>query len=226
MLRYFTRLKMSLMPYIYANAVETARTGIPFMRGMALEFEEDENCAYLERQYMFGERMLVAPIFNEEGIGKFYLPEGIWTDYLTGEVFTGEKWYRKHYDYMRLPLLVREDSVIPKGAREDCPDYAYEEQVEFRVYELKERADCRIYNRSVVTADFEAVRREENIAITVRAEKPFTVRMVNQAIREWRASGADVTVDGKDVVLTPQRRKDGFDRDVTIELEPVHLFMA
>lgn len=62
------------MPYLYRNAVETSRTGVPMMRSMVLEFTEDKNCAYLASQYTLGDSLLVAPIFNEEGMAEYYLP--------------------------------------------------------------------------------------------------------------------------------------------------------
>ena len=69
--RYFAKLKARLMPYLYRNAIETAKTGVPMMRSMVLEFTEDRNCAYLASQYMLGDSLLVAPIFNEDGIAEY-----------------------------------------------------------------------------------------------------------------------------------------------------------
>lgn len=103
-LRHFTKLKRDLMPYILDQAKKTAITGIPFMRSMALEFPDDLNCAYLDKQYMFGDDYLVAPIFNEEGIGTFYLPNGKWEEYFSKEIVEGGKWISKKYDYFHIPL--------------------------------------------------------------------------------------------------------------------------
>ena len=86
--RYFAQLKASLMPYLYRNAIETSKTGIPMMRSMVLEFTEDKNCAYLATQYMLGDSLLAAPIFRDDSIAEYYLPEGTWTSLLTGEVIT------------------------------------------------------------------------------------------------------------------------------------------
>ena len=136
--REFTRLKAKLMPYIYKNAVETSVSGIPMMRSMVMEFEKDRTCPYLDKQYMFGDSILVAPIFNEEGLGSFYLPSGKWTDFFTGEVYEGEKWYEKKYDYLHLPLFVKENSIVVLGSCDDRPDYDYEKDVEVRIYAPEE----------------------------------------------------------------------------------------
>ncbi|MCR4989568.1 MAG: alpha-xylosidase [Lachnospiraceae bacterium] len=132
--RKFTKLKASLMPYIYKTAVDASKLGVPTMRSMVMEFEKDRTCPYLDKQYMLGDSLLVAPIFNEEGIGSFYLPAGKWTDFFTGEVYEGEKWYEKKYDYLHLPLMVKENSMIVIGSCEERPDYDYEKDVEVRVY--------------------------------------------------------------------------------------------
>src|SRR5690606_30447311 len=83
-LRLFTKLKCRLMPYLYTTASEAASKGIPMMRAMLLEFPDDPACEYLDRQYMLGESLLVAPVFREDGQVSFYLPAGTWTHLLTG----------------------------------------------------------------------------------------------------------------------------------------------
>ncbi len=56
-LRRFTNLKCTLMPYLFSNAVYTHKTGVPTMRAMVLEFPQDIPCADLDRQYMLGESL-------------------------------------------------------------------------------------------------------------------------------------------------------------------------
>lgn len=206
-LRFFTRLKMSLMPYIYSNAVKTSQTGIPFMRSMAMEFTGDENCLYLERQYMFGDSLLIAPVFNEEGLGRFYLPEGTWTDYLTGGQLDGGKWYTKLCDYLSIPMFVRENTIIAKGASDDGPEYDYADHVEFRVYALKNEANAVVYmpdGCGGVTAEarITARRMGEQIVIEVSDAKPWTVRLIN--CRVHGVTGAQMQTDGDDTVLIPE----------------------
>lgn len=84
-LRFFTRLKIHLMAYFLDVAKETYAHGWPMMRAMLLEFPTDPVCHYLDMQYMLGQALLVAPIFNASGEATFYLPEGKWRNLLTGE---------------------------------------------------------------------------------------------------------------------------------------------
>jgi alpha-D-xyloside xylohydrolase len=134
----FTRLKCSLMPYLYNMARQAHLNGIPMMRAMLLEFPDDPGCDYLDRQYMLGESLLVAPVFNYDGVVSYYVPDGRWTSLLSGNVVTGPRWVRETHDFMSLPLLVRPNSVIAIGTHEDRPDYDYAEGVTLRVYELED----------------------------------------------------------------------------------------
>ncbi|WP_194420248.1 alpha-xylosidase [Microbacterium abyssi] len=132
--RVFSKLKMRLMPYLYQRGVEAAQTGTPLMRPMQLEFPDDPSVAYLDRQYMLGGDLLVAPVFSETGEVEFYLPEGEWTSLLTGERVTGGRWLRETHGYQSLPLYVRPGAVLPWGARDDRPDYDYHDGLQLRVF--------------------------------------------------------------------------------------------
>lgn len=136
--RFFAQLKASLMPYLYRNALETHKTGVPMMRAMMLEYPQDHNCDYLARQYFLGDSLLVAPIFNDRSIAEYYLPAGTWTNVLTGEVRQGEKWYREEHSYLSIPLYAKENSIVAFGARADDAVYDYADNVTFRVYALQD----------------------------------------------------------------------------------------
>jgi alpha-D-xyloside xylohydrolase len=140
-LRLFTRLKMRLMPYLLA-ASRTAHTeGVPMMRAMVLEFPDDPACAHLERQYMLGPDLLVAPVFSEDGEVSYYVPEGTWTHYRTGETVTGPRWVRERHGFLSVPLLVRPGAVLAVGAVADRPDYAHADGVTLQAYELADGAE-------------------------------------------------------------------------------------
>ena len=111
-LRFFVKLKQSLMPYIWDLSQEAVRTGIPVARPMHMVYPEDPNCAYLDQQYMLGDRLLVCPVFSEDGKQKFYLPEGSWVHLLSKEKAEGGRWHEGQYDYFSLPLYVREGDEL------------------------------------------------------------------------------------------------------------------
>ena len=137
-LRFFTKLKCRLMPYLYAAAVDAHETGVPVMRAMPLEFPDDPACDTLDRQYMLGERLLVAPVFTPDGMVDYYLPTGRWTNFLSGETVEGGRWLREQHGYLSLPLMVRPSTVLPVGANEDRPEYDYAEAITYHVFALDE----------------------------------------------------------------------------------------
>lgn len=65
--REFTKLKLELMPYVYQLGLQPHANGTPVMRSMFVEFPDDPACRTLDRQYMFGPSMPVAPVFTYSG---------------------------------------------------------------------------------------------------------------------------------------------------------------
>jgi len=140
----FTKLKCRLMPYIYQKAVEAHEAGAPVLRPMYMEFPDDPGCDTLDRQYMLGDSILVAPVFREDGMVDYYLPAGKWTHILDGRTVEGGRWMREKYDFMSLPLWARANSVIAFGAHDDTAEYDFEKDVELRCYNVSGEARVRI----------------------------------------------------------------------------------
>jgi alpha-D-xyloside xylohydrolase len=137
-LRFFTKLKCRLMPYLFGAAVTARETGVPVMRAMILEFPGDPGCDPLDRQYMLGDALLVAPVFAPDGVVDYYLPRGRWTNFLSGEVVDGGRWVREQHGYQSLPLMVRPNAIIPVGTNEQQPGYDYADGVTFHVFALQD----------------------------------------------------------------------------------------
>ncbi|MFI6262901.1 alpha-xylosidase [Micromonospora sp. NPDC051006] len=133
-LRHFTQLKMSLMPYLATAAEEAHRDGVPMMRPMVLEFPDDPTAAYLDRQYMLGPDVLVAPVMSADGQVTYYVPAGTWTHLVTGEQVTGPAWVTEKHGFDSVPVLARPGAVIPFGARTDRPDYEWADDVRLRLF--------------------------------------------------------------------------------------------
>ena len=207
--RFFTGLKALLMPYLYRNAIETSRTGVPMMRSMALEFPDDRNCAYLAGQYMLGDSLLVAPVMNQEGMAEYYLPGGEWTHFLTGEAREGGRWYREKQDYLDIPLYVRDHSVVAVGACCQGPVYDYAKDVTFRVYALSDGSEAGtvVYDgKANQDTLVQIARRDREYQVDVTGEKPCRVELINAGtIAE--VHGAEAVNRGRNIILSFE--KDG-----------------
>ena len=198
--RFFTRLKAKLMPYLYKTAIDTSRTGIPTMRSMVMEFTEDKTCHYVDKQYMLGDNLLVAPIFNDQSLAEYYLPKGIWTNFFTGEEKEGAGWVRETHSYLSIPLMVKENSIVVLGACDENPDYDYGKNAEIRIYALKDgcKASSVVYGMDQKEEiSVTAIRKEKTIQIKVTSDQNYTIRLVNVS-----AVGSGTVKDGKDTVIT------------------------
>lgn len=210
--RFFTKLKARLMPYLYAGAVYTSRTGVPLMRSMVLEFTGDRTCHYTDRQYMLGDSLLAAPVFREDSVAEYYLPKGTWTSFLTGEEKEGGGWQEEIHGYLSIPLLVRENTILPVGACDTRADYDYGHGAELRVYSLKSEAQVTVFGMDAAPEiEVRAAREGNRIIFTAKAACPYTVRLVN--VKAAGVSGAEYEYDGNDTVIRP-----GGEKEIVIEL--------
>jgi len=188
----FTKLKCSLMPYLYHAAIQAHERGTPMMRAMILEFPYDPACDHLDRQYMLGDSLLVAPVFRSDGFVEYYLPEGRWTNLLSGNILEGPRWVREAHDFTSLPLLVRPNSVIAIGAHSNQPAYVYGDDITLNIYQLDEGRPVHtripdIHGR--IDTTFEVVREKNKLKIKrLGASRGWNVRLHGMKLEDGSLS--------------------------------------
>jgi alpha-D-xyloside xylohydrolase len=195
------------MPYIFAGAKEAVENGTPLMRALVMEFENDPICKGLDKQYMLGDSLLVAPIFNDRSEARFYLPKGNWYDFFGKKTVEGEKYITEKYDYMSIPLFIRENSIVAFGADNSRPDYDFADKAKLFVAPLLENkeANCTVYNKNgVEELKAFAVRKDGKIIIKSEAKKPFTLILAGVEKTE-NVCGAKAAFSENGVVLTPEK---------------------
>lgn len=205
-LKRFTRLKMSLMPYLYATAYQASIMGTPVARAMFLEFPEDNTCYYLDRQYVLGENLLVVPIFSESGDVTYYLPKGEWINFLTNQKYEGGQWYNEIYDYMNLPLMARPGSIIAVGADASKPDYDYEDNVTFHCFKPKKNAKLQAFIVSIEgnkTAEITADYKNSEIYFTYTGTKPYRILLRGET-RNVSVDNAKVSILEEGILIETQ----------------------
>lgn len=124
--RRYAQLHLDLFPYIYTYAHRAYRTGLPIMRALALEFEGDPQAwgDVAEHEYMFGEELLVAPVYY--GFSRYrhtYLPRlsgpgtssasGSWLDFWSGAPFEGGRVHVVPAQIETIPVFARPGALIP-----------------------------------------------------------------------------------------------------------------
>ncbi len=130
--RDFLKLRYRLLPYIYSQAVLSSQNGLPMVRPMLLEYQDDPNTRSLDLQYLFGSDFLVAPVLNRDPARDVYLPDGEWFNYWTKESISGPGWITVKTPLDEMPLWVKGGSVIPYG-----PEMLYVDQLSLKPLTLE-----------------------------------------------------------------------------------------
>jgi len=176
--RKYAKLRYRLLPYIYSHAYNATKTGLPMMRAMVLDFQDDPNAHNIDDQYMFGDVLLVAPVCTPVNRRAVYLPKGTWFDYWTGKEYEGPKVLHIEPPLEVLPLYVRGDSIIPMG-----PDMAYVGEKPFNPITLDIRlcsgAETTLYDDDEMV-ECRARRKEDQIVLDVSASKKTYIAKFNK----------------------------------------------
>src|SRR5688572_25244014 len=110
-------LKYSLMPYIYSQAHVAAAKGWPMLRTLFFEYPNDPGSWLVEDEYILGENLLVAPLFEDAATSRrVYVPPGTWIDYQSGRSYEGARYHEIAAGTIPIVLLVKNHTVLPHVA--------------------------------------------------------------------------------------------------------------
>ncbi len=114
---YYDRLRYRLLPYVYSLAGEAYHKDGTMMRGLVMDFPNDDRVTAINDQYLFGPSLLINPVYEYQQKQKtFYLPGGNgWYDLYSGKYEQGGKEITVSTPYERMPVFVKEGSIIPFG---------------------------------------------------------------------------------------------------------------
>jgi alpha-glucosidase (family GH31 glycosyl hydrolase) len=114
--RKFARLRYRLIPYIYSYVYQTHKTGLPLVRALVLEYQNDPNTYSVYGQYLLGKELLIAPLWSDTTFSrKIYLPEGEWIDFSDGTKYNGRQTITYNAPIDKAPILVKAGAIIPMG---------------------------------------------------------------------------------------------------------------
>ncbi len=111
--RRLLQLRMSFIPYLYTAFNEYYSTGKPPIRAMVLDWPDDPNAREIDDQFMFGDSVLVAPMFAGQNSRAVYLPAGDWFDFWTHAKFSGGTTLEVTNGIARIPLFVKGGTLLP-----------------------------------------------------------------------------------------------------------------
>ena len=196
-LRFFTKLKGRLMPYLFSQAVYTSTVGVPMMRAMVIDYADDPACLFLDRQYMLGDNLLCAPVLSEDGNVTFYLPAGKWTDIITGETFDGGRYITRNCSYLEMPVLARPDSIVVYGDFKNSFEYDYISNANAVIYNLGDgkTAETSVYDKDAnKVMSMTAVRNGNEITVTYTSNAAFKITAGEKTVDAPAADSGKIVI--------------------------------
>jgi alpha-glucosidase (family GH31 glycosyl hydrolase) len=134
--RKYTELRYRLLPYFTVLAWEAQQSGLPMLRPLMLEFQEDRDLAGVEDQALLGAGLMICPVLEAGATQRrIRLPQGTWHDFWTQESWQGpgEIAYAAPLD--RLPMLARGGTILPMGpVLQSIPDDHRFDEVQFHLW--------------------------------------------------------------------------------------------
>ena len=121
----YLRLRHRLIPYLYTEAYNYTKTGTPLIQPFYYNYFWVYDDELYKNQYYFGSQLLVCPILDkvdsvmDRTIHRFYIPDGIWYDFITGKKFPGNKKYVSFFREEDYPVFAHAGSIIPLSNKSD-----------------------------------------------------------------------------------------------------------
>ncbi|PZR29026.1 MAG: alpha-xylosidase [Citrobacter freundii] len=114
---FYDQLRYRLMPYIYTLAGDAYHKNSTIMRGLVMDFPNDQAVKNIGDQFMFGSSLLINPIYSYGATSRnVHLPAGVgWYDLYTGKYYEGGTTMIADAPYERIPVYARSGSIIPTG---------------------------------------------------------------------------------------------------------------
>jgi alpha-D-xyloside xylohydrolase len=204
--RKYAVLHMSLFPYRYAAAQEAARTGMPIMRALVLEYQDDARARMVKDEYLFGPDFLVAPVVDEGTQRTVYLPPGEWVDYWTGKAVAGGQVVEAEAGVETIPVWARSGAVIPKIPEDvmtlvpqsESGNTAVKSLDDRRVYEVLSEGSGAAGSSDTRISDFEGrvvVRSGRSLKISGSSAARVIVRWRFGTVAKATVNGSPVTVE-------------------------------
>ena len=106
-------IRKALEPYLYTAFRTYQQEGIPPFRPLLMDDPKDERLRTISDQYMIGNGMMAAPLYENKKSRKVYFPEGVWYNFNTNEKYEGNREYEITTELNQLPLYVRQGTLLP-----------------------------------------------------------------------------------------------------------------
>lgn len=132
---WYMQLRYRLMPYLYSLAGAVHFDDYTLLRGLPMDFPADAQVTDLSDQWMLGPAFMPCPVYEYGARSRsVWFPEGGWYDFYTGRHIAGGQRLSVNAPYSRMPLYVREGSIVPVGPAMEWSDEKQADDILLAVY--------------------------------------------------------------------------------------------
>ena len=136
----YLRLRHRLIPYLYTEAYNYTKSGTPLIQPFYYNYMWVYDDDLYRNQYYFGSQLLVCPILEPKDsvmnrtVHRFFVPDGIWYDLVTGKKFPGNKKYVSFFKEEDYPVFAHAGSIIPFSNRSDYNNIGLPTDLEIQIF--------------------------------------------------------------------------------------------
>ena len=152
--RTLINLRMQLIPYLYSAFYTYHKEGVPPFRPLLMDYPKDERTHTISDQYMVGEGLMAAPLYQNSKTRKVYFPEGTWYNFNTNEKYEGNREYDINTELDELPLYVRQGALLPLSATVPNVDAQTVFNLHCKVYGVP-TATCQLFEDDGISYDYQ-----------------------------------------------------------------------
>jgi alpha-D-xyloside xylohydrolase len=209
---YYNKLRYRLLPYIYTLNGKAFHEDYTIMRGLLMDFSNDDKVKNIGDAYLFGPSLLVNPVYQfKERSRDVYLPAGQgWYDLYSGKFFTGGQQIVAKADYERMPVFVKEGSILPIGPELQYTTEKPADKITLYVYAGKD-ASFTLYEDEGTNYNY-----EKGAYTHIRVDYNEAAKTLTIADREGSYKGMLNNREFNVIVVSPQKPA-GVDRNNTGE---------
>lgn len=136
----YLRLRHRLIPYIYTEAYNYTKSGTPLIQPFYYNYMWCYDDELYRNQYYFGSQLLVCPILEPKDpvmnrtIHRFFVPDGVWYDLVTGKKFPGNKKYVSFFKEDDYPVFAHAGSIVPFSNKSDYNNIGLPTDLEIQIF--------------------------------------------------------------------------------------------
>ena len=183
--------RKQLESFFQVYETEIQDKGFPVWHPLPFQFPEDPECARHADEFLLGDELLIAPIYEPGGKRQVYLPQGVWTGLDTNEVYQGRRTIEIATE--SLPAFARNGTIVPLDSAGGLTLHYFPKLgAEFFLLETEAQAWTQVHASpaiDVMRLQIESKKDRDYVWVVHHVDKPSAVGFEDTRFREVGAAG-------------------------------------